>query len=956
MQELPNTARIKPAHLHSEVGYRKPLVLDQLLSAWVVREGYFDIFATRAGAEAGRRHHIFRAAVGDRLFGVDPVPSGYVLIAIGSINSQVESVNVDHAPHSAARWIAALCQAATGPAGNWPQLVATAGKLRLEDGDRLAADPRYQLWAEVTSGTVGLMDTDAIASGESVPLAGRAWLLARGSVTLSVRERKQVKTADLAVFNSAMLTAVARRLEHDAEASDELDIKLQTDARRDFDGMMQNLAGIAKRKHSSASMDDALGSSLIEVLAAQSVSEEDLAEVRTALAQVPEKYPNDERLSRLLDRLRFGKRKVILKPGVLESDGPPLLLLGQGDGNTAALINHITRGWQIKDPHGAAAPTSSAKDISAGNAIQIYPNLPARALRLWEVLRFGLADVRLEFSRLVIAMVALALIAMLMPVWSHILMDTVIPNGRRNMLWSVVAIMTVTSLGGAAFELLKGLALVRLQSRFDGRLQPAFVERLLRLPSSFYRQYTVGDIMDRTLGINTARQMLSGPVMTAVLGGVFGLFSLIPLFAYDKRLAWISLGIAVVICVFILALSTGQLRHLRGEMLAKGKLQGFIVQLLLGITKVRAAGAEQRAMAQWTRYFIRERDAFVLVQRWQAAQTVLMAILPIVGTVVLYAAISYLTDPAAGTLGADLPPSFSAADFVAFSTSFGQIMLALTAMTQALSQALSVVPMFERARPIVETPIDVPSAAESPGPLSGEIEFKHVKFRYVQDGAVVIDDLNLRIEPGQFVALVGPSGSGKSTVARLILGFERPEVGEIFFDAKSTERLDMSAVRQQIGVVLQHGRLSSGPIYENILGDSNLGLDDAWSAARLVGLDRDIEAMPMGMHTVVMDGGGTLSGGQRQRILIARALVQRPHILLLDEATSALDNRTQSIVTETLGKLSTTRIVIAHRLSTIQAVDRIFVMERGKVVETGTYDELLPRAGAFAGLVKRQML
>jgi ABC-type bacteriocin/lantibiotic exporter with double-glycine peptidase domain len=246
--------------------------------------------------------------------------------------------------------------------------------------------------------------------------------------------------------------------------------------------------------------------------------------------------------------------------------------------------------------------------------------------------------------------------------------------------------------------------------------------------------------------------------------------------------------------------------------------------------------------------------------------------------------------------------------------------------------------------------------ADSPGRLEGRIELRRVGFRYADDAPMVISDLTLTIEPGAFVAVVGPSGSGKSTLIRLLLGFERPQTGGIYFDGRSAERLNLGAVRRQIGVVLQHGRITAGSLYQNILGDAPLGLDDAWRAARLVGLDQDIEAMPMGMHTVLNDGGGMLSGGQRQRVLIARALVHRPRILLLDEATSALDNRTQAVVTDTLAKLSVTRVVIAHRLSTIRQVDHIFVLDGGRLVEQGGYQDLIERNGAFTALARRQLL
>jgi ABC-type bacteriocin/lantibiotic exporter with double-glycine peptidase domain len=220
----------------------------------------------------------------------------------------------------------------------------------------------------------------------------------------------------------------------------------------------------------------------------------------------------------------------------------------------------------------------------------------------------------------------------------------------------------------------------------------------------------------------------------------------------------------------------------------------------------------------------------------------------------------------------------------------------------------------------------------------------------------VLDNVSLRIAQGEYVAIVGPSGSGKSSLFRLLLGFERPESGAVFLDGKALETLDISAVRRQLGVVLQNGRLATGSLYDNICGGVQLPLEQAWEAARLAGLDADIRNMPMGMHTVVAEGVNTLSGGQRQRIMIARAIARRPRILLFDEATSSLDNESQAIVSASLGNLNVTRIVIAHRLSTVCQADRIIVLVDGKVAQTGTFTELSNTPGVFASFAQRQLL
>jgi ABC-type bacteriocin/lantibiotic exporter with double-glycine peptidase domain len=276
-------------------------------------------------------------------------------------------------------------------------------------------------------------------------------------------------------------------------------------------------------------------------------------------------------------------------------------------------------------------------------------------------------------------------------------------------------------------------------------------------------------------------------------------------------------------------------------------------------------------------------------------------------------------------------------------------------MTGAFVAVMMAIPIYEQARPILEACPEVGESKMSPGPLGGEIEISQVTFRYDPDSAAVIDRVSLRARPGEFIAIVGPSGSGKSTILRLLLGFEHPESGSIYFDGQDVSGLDIQAVRRQIGVVLQNGSVMTGDLFTNIIGSSLAAMDDAWEAARMAGLDEDIRQMPMGMHTVISEGGTTLSGGQRQRLLIARAVVNRPRLLFFDEATSALDNRTQAIVSESLERLQATRIVVAHRLSTIMNADCIYVLDGGRVVQTGPYASLRSEGGVFAELIRRQM-
>ena len=366
-----------------------------------------------------------------------------------------------------------------------------------------------------------------------------------------------------------------------------------------------------------------------------------------------------------------------------------------------------------------------------------------------------------------------------------------------------------------------------------------------------------------------------------------------------------------------------------------------MLEMLNGISKLRVAGAEARAFGVWARLVpgaSPRRAEFAAIRL-----TVAYTALPLLALLVIF--------PVAGLAGGSL----TAGTFLAFNTALTQVITAVIALGTSLSGVAQVLPLFQRVTPILQTVPEVEEGRTDPGELSGDVEINDVTFRYVAEGRPVLDGVSLRARPGEFVALVGPSGSGKSTVLRLLLGFETPESGSIYLDAQDLASLDVRAVRRQMGVVLQSGRLAAGSIFENIVGSSPFTMEEAWEAARSAGLDSDIKQMPMGMHTMVMEGGAGLSGGQRQRLLIARALIAKPRILVFDEATSALDNRTQAVVSESLERLRATRIVIAHRLSTVIQADQIHVVEAGRITESGTYAELMQRKGSFAALAARQL-
>jgi NHLM bacteriocin system ABC transporter ATP-binding protein len=500
------------------------------------------------------------------------------------------------------------------------------------------------------------------------------------------------------------------------------------------------------------------------------------------------------------------------------------------------------------------------------------------------------------------------------------------------------------SIGNVGFQVVRAVAMIRLGSYIDRRLQPAIWDRVMRLRTSFFRGYSVGDLTLRILGIDTIRRIFAGQTLNALIGGIFSVANLGIMLIYDVSLAAFAVCYSLVAAAFLFFLGRRKMQLDRLVLERKGVVTGLLMEILGGIAKLRVAAAELRAFSRWSSAFAEQRaidGRSGLVGSWQIVAS---TSLPILGTLCVFAI--------AG--GGDHLVEVAA--FAAFNSAFAQFTGAILNLTNSLNQAIAAVPLFARIRPVFEAPLEVDDRRIDPGPLGGHVAVRNLSFRYTSDGPWTLEGIDFEARPGESVAIVGSSGSGKSTLLRLLLGFETPERGGVYYDDKDLETLDLRLVRGQIGTVLETAGLVPGTIFENIAGSAPLARDQVMEATRLAGLDGDIAAMPLGLDTLVTEGGSQLSGGQRQRVMIARALVSRPRLIFFDQATSALDNRTQAIVGESLAAMNATRIIIAHRLSTIRSADRIVVLENGRIAETGTYDELVDREGAFRRLVQRQLL
>ncbi|MBW4482025.1 MAG: NHLP bacteriocin export ABC transporter permease/ATPase subunit [Tildeniella torsiva UHER 1998/13D] len=579
-------------------------------------------------------------------------------------------------------------------------------------------------------------------------------------------------------------------------------------------------------------------------------------------------------------------------------------------------------------------------------AFVFYRPLPTGDLSALSLLRFAFRGQERDWLMIGLTGVAATLIGMVVPQATAVLVDTVVPYGDRALLWQIGLGLLAAAFGAASFQLAQAIASLRVETGADAHLQAAVWDRLLKLKTGFFRQYPTGDLASRVSSISTIRRKLSGSALQGIFAGIFSLLNLGLLVYYSPLLAGVALIVGLVVMAVTVASGLVLVRRYRPLLEIQGQLYGLVVQLINGIAKLRMAGAEERAFAAWGQRYGQQLRLTLSTQQLEDGVAVFNTVLPIVTTVALFWLASFMRSG-----DADL----STGTFLAFSVAFGTFIAGATSLSDTLVDLLDVVPLWQRASPILHAEPEVNLSKADPGQLSGALAVDRVTFRYSDEGPVILDDVSFEAKPGEFIALVGPSGSGKSTAMRLVLGFDVPQAGAVYYDGQALSGLDVVAVRRQCGVVLQTSRLSAGSIFENLAGGALISLDDAWDAAEKAGLAADLRAMPMQMHTVVSEGGSNLSGGQRQRLLIARALAVKPKIMLMDEATSALDNRTQAIVTESLDRLKVTRVVIAHRLSTIRHADRIYVLEAGRLVQQGSFEELASQPGLFSQLIRRQM-
>lgn len=949
----------------------EPILLDDPFKVWVIQSGSMALFAVtvKNGVMEGTRRYLFSVKQGEALFGTAAASGNQHRLILAVPMGETELLQVHQecfselVANADARAIAAL-EGWLKQLGTVLSYIATpaiqvraSGQARfsLNNGQTFQPEAGVVCWVQLTQGTVRLMGFEELtltSTAETFPLNDRMWLEAVEGVQLVTLATSKIRNSDTIL---AGLSQFHTQLLHCTYLLDEQEAQEELQRLRDRQRLNRQVTAEALGELAST-LNYQDGDFFLEgtplLVAAGAVGRAMGVKIRP-----PARSENLKRVKEPLEAIvrasRIRMRRVLLRDNWWEKDCGPMVAYTEEDNRPVALLSVSATSYEMFDPieQTRVRVDEQIAVTLAPVAYMFYRSLPDKALKALDLVQFALKGRRRELLAILFTGVAVTLLGMMTPQATAILMDNAIPDGDRGLLLQVGLGLLVAALGTALFQLTQGFAILRLESTSDASTQAAVWDRLLNLPVSFFRQYTTGDLQSRVSSISTIRRQLSGRTLINLVTSLFALFYLGQLFYYNFKLALVAVAVAVVTIAITTLSGTLLVRKVRPLLELQGNIFGQTVQLINGISKLRVAGAEDRAFASWSKNYTRQVKLELSTQQVEDVVALFNTVMPTLTSGVLFWFTISLLEEAKTSGGIGL----SLGTFLAFNTAFGNFIRGTTDLSNTVTEVLQVVPQWKRTQPILATIPEVDLSKADPGKLIGRIVVDHVTFRYRSDGPLTLDDVSISAHPGEFIALVGGSGSGKSTIFRLLLGFETPEAGTIYYDGQDLSGLDVDAVRRQLGVVLQGGQLTAASIFDNIAGGAQITLDEAWEAARMSGFADDVAAMPMEMHTVISEGGSNLSGGQRQRLLIARALALKPRILLFDEATSALDNRTQAIVSESLDKLQVTRIAIAHRLSTIRNADRIYVLQAGRVLQQGSFEELASQEGLFAQLMQRQM-
>ena len=933
-------------------------------TAWRVEAGAVDVFFVHVknGTVNAPYKHVLRAGVGQLVFGAEPLDLGdggqLELRAKGLPGYRLRTDTVDalvrpDSDHSVVAqvddWVAKFTTAVVRdimPVPRTDEFVGESHVPEIRPGMVVSAH-RGVVWVSGLDGAsyLGLVDADDDTT-EWLPLTLTSWLrfsnAAEGVVAESSRGLLRAGLLPLALrrFHGRILEA--ERLNRILAAVDDANLQMDrsTLRREDEERARTELRRLVEHTSAQAGMP-----ALHEALKA--IGDHEGFEFR-----FPDNGLDDRRDDPVVDIAIDSKvraRPVRLDPNSRWWRADNGALLGfRDDGTSVALLPGLSGGYRMRDP--TSGKTTRVNRAAADGlhefAWMFVRPLPERPVKSSDTFKLMVRNLGMDAARYALAGVGAALVSFAPAAAIALVVDWLVPARAFGLLTLVVGTLVLLGVIGFLVQISQGMTLLNAEGRATARMTGALWDRLLRLRREHLRGYKSGEVAQRAFVFQELRESLSGIVTATVSTILFLLPTLGLLFLYDPALATASLALGLTGLGVVATFGLRQIKWQRRHHLAQQSLAGNMFQFVNGIEKLRTTGAEGSVFAFWAQSYLKKKQAEIKVERLTALTTAASGSLPMFAAAFLFALV-LLRPTESIEVGAFL------AVFAASMTFFA----AVTRLGGSVGVVASVFPAVQQAEPLLVPDIDDDAAGKlAPvGQIQGDIRLDHIGFGY-DAGHPVLDDVSIHVRAGEFVAIVGESGAGKSTLLRLILGLERPSTGAVYVDERNLLHLDDHALRRQVGMVAQNGSLQPGTILQNIVGiTSDATLDEAWAAARKAAVADDIRAMEMGMYTPVGEHAGLFSGGQMQRILIAAAIVRNPSIVLLDEATNWLDNTSQAEVMRSISETAATRIVVAHRLSTIRNADRIYVMSEGKIVQSGSFEELAEAPGLFHDLIARQL-
>lgn len=639
-------------------------------------------------------------------------------------------------------------------------------------------------------------------------------------------------------------------------------------------------------------------------------------------------------------------RNVILEKNWHKDAVCPMIGVIKDTGEAVAMLPGKFGGFYYYDPSTGKKTVINKKNVQQfeKDAIAFYLPFPTKKLSIKDLLMFIFKRFTFSDGLYVVGIMLIAtLVGMLIPKINYVLFGEVVENGLSPLYIGAIVFLLSVNLSTMLLSTFQSAVNNRISTKLNTTVEAATMMRILSLPAGFFNNYSAGELQEYQGYLNSLCSILFETLFTTSLSSLFSLAYVTQIFAYAPSLVAPSLLIILASTVFSLISTFAQIKISERKMQLSAKESGLGYALISGIQKIKLSGAEKRAFAKWGEVFAKQAALEYNPPMFLKINSVIASAITLIGTLVMY--------------GIAISSGVSRAEYIAFESASGMVSGAFTSLAGIALTVANIKPILKMAKPLLDAEPEVSEGKTVIDTLSGNIEMNNIYFRYNEDMPYIFENFSLKIKKGQYLAIVGKTGCGKSTLVRLLLGFEKASRGAIYYDGKDINSIDPKSLRKNIGTVTQNGKLLQGDIFSNItISAPYLSLDDAWEAAELANIADDIREMPMGMHTVISEGQGGFSGGQKQRLMIARAVAHKPKILIFDEATSALDNITQKNISKSLDELKCTRIVIAHRLSTIRNCDRIVVIDGGKIIEDGTYDELIANKGYFAELVERQRL